>query len=142
MSDGTGGRDQERRRSSQTVVKRLFWVAVLVGTALAAAGVVEAAYVFAPLLGLGIWRVGIASFASLRNGAGHIPTGLPEPLDTRDVRIVYACGGCGAEVLLLVRGTETAPRHCGEKMSEHREVARSPTTRWPPGGVDPSAPRN
>lgn len=114
------------------VVKRLFWPAVLVGVALVAFGVVEGPYVFAPLLGLAIWRVGTASFASLRNGAGHIPDGPPEPVDTRSQRIVYACGGCGAEVLLLVRGTESAPRHCGEKMSEHHEVPGPAATRRPP----------
>lgn len=111
------------------VMKRLFWPAVLVAVALWAVGVVEGAYVFAPLLGLAIWRVGTASFASLRNGAAHIPDGPPEPLDTRSHRVVYACGGCGAEVLLLVRGTETPPRHCGEKMSEHRETAGRSATR-------------
>lgn len=107
-----------------TFAKRLFWSAVAVGLALWVFGVVEGVYVFAPLLGLTIWFVGIASFASLRHGAGHIPDGPPEPVDTRTERVVYACGGCGAEVLLLVRGTESPPRHCGEKMTTHREVAR------------------
>lgn len=105
-------------------VRRLFWPAVLVGLGLALFGVVEPSYVFAPLLGLTIWRVGIASFASLRNGASFIPDGPPQPVDFRTERVVYACGGCGAEVLLLVRGTDSAPRHCGEAMSSHREVAR------------------
>lgn len=105
-------------------VKRLFWPVVLVGLALAAFGVLDPVTVFAPLLGLSIWRVGIASFASLRNGAAHIPDGPPTPVDTRSERVVYACGGCGAELLLLVRGTESPPRHCGESMSAHREVAR------------------
>lgn len=107
-----------------TFVSRLFWLVVLLGLALALFGVVEPVYVFAPLLGLTIWRIGIGSFASLRHGAAHIPDGPPEPLDLRTERVVYACGGCGAEVLLLVRGTESAPRHCGEKMTTHREVAR------------------
>lgn len=110
------------------MVKRLIWPVVLVGVLLVALGVVEGPYVFAPLLGLAIWRVGIASFASLRNGAAHIPDGPPERLDTRSKRIVYACGGCGAEVLLLVRGTDIAPRHCGERMSEHRETAGPSTS--------------
>ncbi|HVL97881.1 MAG TPA: hypothetical protein VM324_01130 [Egibacteraceae bacterium] len=105
-------------------VKRLFWPAVVVGLGLAAFGVVEPVHVFAPLLGLTIWRVGTASFASLRNGASYVPDGPPVPIDTRTERVVYACGGCGAELLLLVRGTESAPRHCGERMTTHREVAR------------------
>lgn len=105
-------------------VKRLFWPVVLVGLGLAAFGVVEPVYVFAPLLGIMIWRVGIASFASLRHGAAHIPDGPPKPVDIHTERVVYACGGCGVELLLLVRGTESPPRHCGEQMTSHREVAR------------------
>lgn len=106
--------------------KRLFWVVVAIGIALWALGVVDAAYVFAPLLGLAIFRVGVASFASLRNGASHIPDGPPQRVDTRVERVVYWCEGCGAELLLLTRGAQTAPRHCGERMVQRREVARSP----------------
>lgn len=105
--------------------KRLFWAAVVVGVLLVALGVVAPRYVFAPLLGLTIWRIGIASFASLRHGGASIPDGPPEPVDTRVERTTYWCGGCGAELLLLVRGTASAPRHCGERMTERTEVARS-----------------
>lgn len=104
--------------------KRLFWLAVAVGIVLWALDVVEPAYVFAPLLGLAIFRVGVASFASLRNGASHVPEGPPKRLDTRVERTVYWCDGCGAELLLLTRGAQTPPRHCGERMTERREVAR------------------
>ena len=109
------------------LVKRLFWPVVLVGVLLVAVGLVEPRFVFAPLLGLTIWRIGIASFASLRAGASHIPDGPPEPLDTRVQRTTYWCGGCGAEVLLLVRGTTSPPRHCGERMAERTEVAHGST---------------
>ena len=105
-------------------VKRLFWPLVVVALLLAALDVVETRYVVAPLLGLAIWRVGIASFASLTNGAGHIPKGDPVPVDTRVERTTYWCAGCGAEVLLLVRGSDAPPLHCGERMTERREVAR------------------
>lgn len=104
-------------------MRRLFWPGVAVAVLLAATGVVPARYVFAPLLGLLIWRVGIASFGSLRAGASHVPDGPPVPV-AADERVVYFCAGCGAEVLLLVRGADVAPRHCGERMSERREVAR------------------
>lgn len=104
-------------------MKRLVWLAVLVGLVAVVLDVVEPVAVFAPLLGMAIWRFGTASLGSLRRGAAHIPDGPPEPVDTRTERLVYSCGGCGAEVLLLVRGTAVAPRHCGEKMTEHREVA-------------------
>ena len=103
-------------------LKRLFWPLVLVGVLLVAFDAVEARYVFAPLLGLFIWRMGIASFGSLRAGAAHIPDGPAVPVDPETERVTYWCGGCGAELLLLVRGAAVAPRHCGERMTERREV--------------------
>ena len=104
------------------MLRRLFWPTVAAGLLLAALGVVDARYVFAPLLGLFIWRFGIASFGSLRAGAAHIPDGPPEPVDPASERVTYWCSGCGAELLLLVRGAAVAPRHCGERMAERREV--------------------
>ncbi len=106
------------------MLRRLFWPAVAVGVGLVVLGVVAPRYVFAPLLGLFIWRVGTASFASLRHGAAHVPDGPAVPVDITTERVTYWCPGCGAEVLLLVRGAEVAPRHCGERMVERREVAR------------------
>lgn len=108
------------------MLRRLFWPVVAIGVLLVLLNVVEPRYVFAPLLGLFIWRMGTASFGSLRAGAAHIPDGPPVPVDTSTERTTYWCGGCGAEVLLLVRGAEVAPRHCGEKMLERREVAGGP----------------
>lgn len=105
------------------MLRRLFWPVVCLGLLLAALGVVETRYVFAPLLGLFIWRMGIASFGSLRHGGAHIPDGPAVPVDVTAERVTYWCSGCGAELLLLVRGAAVAPRHCGERMSEHREVA-------------------
>ncbi len=105
-------------------VKRALWLVVGLGLGAVVLGVVDARYVLAPLLGLAIWRVGIASFGSLRAGGAHIPDGPPEPVDPRTERISYRCSGCGAEMLLLMRGAAVPPRHCGERMTEHREVAR------------------
>ena len=105
-------------------MKRLFWPLVVAGLLLAALDVVDLVYVAAPLLGLAIWRVGTASFASLTNAGGHVPQGDPVPVDTRVERTTYWCQGCGAEVLLLVKGSDAAPRHCGERMTERHEVAR------------------
>lgn len=101
---------------------RIVWAAVGVGLLLAALGVVPARFVFAPLLGLVIWLVGLASFRSLRAGGPHLPDGPPEPVDVAHVRITYWCEGCGAELLLLVRGAAAPPRHCGERMHERQEV--------------------
>jgi predicted RNA-binding Zn-ribbon protein involved in translation (DUF1610 family) len=99
--------------------------AVVVALGLVALTDVPAPYVLGPLLGLLIARVGLATFASLRAGGAHIPHGDPEPVDPRRERITYWCEGCGAEVLLLVRGTPMPPRHCGERMIERHEVARA-----------------
>jgi hypothetical protein len=105
-------------------MKRLLPVALLAAVAVVALTDVPAAYVFAPVVGLVILRIGLASFGSLRAGAAHIPDGPPTPVDPSAERIVYWCGGCGAELLLLVRGTESPPRHCGERMTERVEVGR------------------
>lgn len=91
-------------------------VAVLMG--------VPAVYVFGPLLAYGILRVGVATFNSLDAGADHIPDADPVPVDPAVERVTYWCDGCGAELLLITRGTPVPPRHCGEKMHERRLVAR------------------
>lgn len=97
---------------------------VAAGFLLAAFGVVPWPYVLAPLLGVSIYAFGIASLASFRRGMTAVPDGPPVPLDVRAERVTYWCGGCGAELLLLVRGAPVPPRHCGERMTERREVAR------------------
>jgi len=85
---------------------------------------VPAAYVFAPLLSVAILWFGIGSLMSLQAGAAHIPDGDPAPVDPTVERTTYWCAGCGAEVLLLVRGTQSPPRHCGERMRERVEILR------------------
>ncbi|MGZ4138270.1 MAG: hypothetical protein ACXVQ6_00215 [Actinomycetota bacterium] len=50
---------------------------------------------------------------------------LPEPeLPPRNVRITFWCAECGTEVLLLRKGSESPPRHCGEAMARREEIAR------------------
>lgn len=85
---------------------------------------VPSSYVFAPLLGLGILWFGLGSLRSLQAGAAHVPDGDPAPVDPTIERTTYWCAGCGAEVLLLVRGTTSPPRHCGERMNERVEILR------------------
>ena len=89
-------------------------------------GLYHPVYGLAPLLGIIIFRAGYGSLASFQAGGEHIPAGDPEPLDVTAERVVYWCEGCGAELLLLVRGTPMPPRHCGERMVERAEVAREP----------------
>ena len=106
-------------------VTRALWGIWLIALLAAIAGRLPLEWVLAPALGLVIYTIGIASFASLKRGADHIPDGEPEVVDHTEERTTYWCGGCGAELLLLVRGGATnPPRHCGEKMHERTEVAR------------------
>ncbi|MCA1830250.1 MAG: hypothetical protein LC663_01855 [Actinobacteria bacterium] len=68
---------------------------------------------------------GIASLRSLvARGPSHAeppPPTAPPP----DVRITFRCENCGTELLVLRRGSETPPRHCGEPMIKREEVAHN-----------------
>jgi hypothetical protein len=103
-------------------MKRLVQIGIFVALGAALAGLIPIEYVLAPLLGVLIYSMGVASLGSLKRGASHIPDGPPEAVDPADERVTYWCGGCGAELLLLVRGAATPPRHCGERMHERTEV--------------------
>ncbi|WP_370325902.1 hypothetical protein [Euzebya sp.] len=103
-------------------MKRALWAVILVALGAALAGRIPLEWVLAPLLGVAIWSVGVASLGSLRRGGDHIPDGPPTPVEPEDGRVTYLCSGCGAEMLLLVRGSATPPRHCGERMHERTEV--------------------
>lgn len=109
------------RRGVGTIVL-LVWL--VLGAVVVVLTGVPAAYVFAPLLGIAILWFGLGSLRSLQTGAAHIPDGDPEQVDPTVERTTYWCAGCGAEVLLLVRGTESPPRHCGERMHERVEIPR------------------
>jgi DNA-directed RNA polymerase subunit RPC12/RpoP len=37
-------------------------------------------------------------------------------------RTVFWCEECGTEVQLVVRGTQRAPSHCGQRMNERTEL--------------------
>lgn len=102
----------------------VFWLLVAVATLFAATGLVPAAYVFAPLLGWIILWVGLGFLRSLDSGGPHPAGASPEIVNQNSERTTYSCGTCGAELLLIVRGTESTPRHCGEPMHERREVIR------------------
>lgn len=99
------------------------WLAVLASAVVAVFAGVPAVYIFGPLLAFTIIRIGFATFNSLEAGAAHIPDSDPEPVDPRSQRTMYWCQGCGAELLLTVRGTPMPPRHCGERMTERTELA-------------------
>lgn len=111
---------------------------VAAGLGLVAFDVVPAPYVLGPVIGYGIYRVGTATFSSLERGASYVPSGPPQPVDLAVEQVTYWCDGCGAEVLLLVRGTDSPPRHCGERMHERREESEAsdrPSQQHDPGAV-------
>ncbi|MGH2830742.1 MAG: hypothetical protein ACRDJM_09690 [Actinomycetota bacterium] len=78
----------------------------------------------AVVFGLVIFAVGFGSVRGLtrpRGGAGAASLPEPQPADPR-VRVVWWCETCGAELLVLRRGTEAPFKHCGEPMTRREEV--------------------
>ncbi len=78
-------------------------------------------WVLAPLLGYAIFRIGTAMLRSMAEG-GPGRADPPEPVFNRPERTLYWCEQCGVELLLVVRGADTPPRHCGERMHERIEL--------------------
>jgi hypothetical protein len=68
--------------------------------------------------------VGIGMLRSLNRSPRSVPFDHVEA-PPQDVRVTYWCGTCGTEVLLLRKGSEAAPRHCGEAMTRREEVAHN-----------------
>lgn len=101
------------------------WLAVVV--ALVAAAAVAVAFgprwVLGPLAGYLIYRAGTSMLRGMAAGAGTTPD-EPEPMVGKPERVLYWCEQCGAELLLVVRGSDRPPRHCGERMHERVELAR------------------
>lgn len=105
--------------------RRLFWAVLVAAAAVAVVTDVPAAYVLGPIAGLAILRVGLAMFGAMGAGASEAGAVEPQPVDPQVERTAYACAQCGAELVLIVRGEDTPPRHCGERMTEHREIPRA-----------------
>jgi hypothetical protein len=76
----------------------------------------------AALIGLVIWKVGIASIRSFSPHADADPTPA-EPEDVDDLDVFLVCGECGTEYKVSRLGELQIPRHCGERM----EVVRRPS---------------
>ena len=104
-------------------MKRLLVLALVLSAVVLVGTQVSWRLALAPLLGLAIW---VWARATLRSSIQHGSTGVaaddePEPVPL-DERTMYWCEECGTEVVLLVRGSGLAPRHCGTKMHERSEV--------------------
>jgi len=78
--------------------------------------------IIAIVAALAIAWIGWGMFRSLlRRTPRNVP--LPEPeAAPSDVRITYWCEECGTELLLIRKGSEAAPRHCGEAMLKREEI--------------------
>lgn len=100
----------------------MIWV---LGAAVAVviAVVFDPKWVLAPLLGYAVFRVGTAMLRNMAVDA-RAPTEEPRPVTDRPERTLYWCEPCGAELLLVVKGTAHPPRHCGERMHERVELLR------------------
>jgi DNA-directed RNA polymerase subunit RPC12/RpoP len=75
------------------------------------------------VMGVLIAGVGVAMIRGLSRPA---PSPKPEDavpvLPNAPVRTMYWCETCGTELLLLRKGTDAAPRHCGESMIKREEI--------------------
>jgi hypothetical protein len=76
----------------------------------------------AVLFALAFATVGIGMLRSLRAAPRNVPLDHVEP-PPAGTRVTFWCEDCGTEVLLLRKGSESAPRHCGEAMVRREEVA-------------------
>ena len=103
-------------------MKRLLVLVLVVGVVVLVGTQVSWRLALAPLLGIAIWAW---LRASLRSFVQHGQTGItaaddPEPVPV-DERTIYWCEECGTELVLTVRGSGLAPRHCATKMHERSE---------------------
>jgi DNA-directed RNA polymerase subunit RPC12/RpoP len=112
------------RATSEPLVRRRLLLSLLLILAFLLGNNLGWKYVFAPMLG---WAFISWAFASMRSMAsGGTPSAVegsnePERVSPRE-RVLYWCEECGTELLLLIRGSGTNPRHCGTKMHERAEV--------------------
>ena len=92
-------------------MRRALWVVAGLAALAAATRLVPWQWVLAPLLGLLIWQVGVASLGSLRRGADHLPDGPPVPVDAAEERVTYVCGWLrrGGAAARARRAHATAP---------------------------------
>jgi predicted homoserine dehydrogenase-like protein len=84
------------------------------------AGRIAVALVIASVL----LSIGLGMLMSLvRRTPRNVPLPEAEP-PPANMRITFWCEECGTEVLLLRKGSESPPRHCGEPMTRREEIAR------------------
>lgn len=84
-------------------------------------------WVLAPLLGIAIYRWATGTLrAMVHDGQARVGADEQQPqLVAPDERVLYWCEECGTELVLVVRGSGKAPRHCGGGMHERAELLSS-----------------
>ena len=65
----------------------------------------------------------LRGFLGPRGGGAKPPLEAVEPMP-EGLRILYWCETCGLEVLVIRRGSEAGPRHCGDSMTRREELLR------------------
>ena len=98
------------------------WIVVLVVVALASLVGINLGwrFVFAPLLAWALLKWLLASLRVLYTDTKYAG-GDTLPVSANE-RTVFWCEECGTEVQLVVRGTQRAPSHCGQRMNERTEL--------------------
>lgn len=79
-------------------------------------------YVIAVLLGVLILAVGFGTLRSLARPRATVKPEEAVPVLRAGVRVTFRCENCGTELLLVKKGTDAPPRHCGEPMGKREEV--------------------
>jgi hypothetical protein len=76
------------------------------------------------IIAVALVSIGLGMLLSLvRRTPRNVP--LPEAeAPPANLRITFWCEECGTEVLLIRKGSEAPPRHCGEPMTRREEIAR------------------
>jgi hypothetical protein len=79
--------------------------------------------------GVLLFLIGVGMFRSLL-GPRRGPESSGAVLEVAErmpegVRVLYWCETCGTEVLLLRKGSDAAPRHCGESMTRREEILKA-----------------
>ena len=77
------------------------------------------------LMGAAIAAVGGSMLRGLSRPAPAAPSADEAQPMLHIARITFWCENCGTELLLLKKGTEAPPKHCGEKMISREEVPRA-----------------
>jgi hypothetical protein len=78
--------------------------------------------VTAVVVGVLIWKIGVASFRVFSPDPDVEPAPA-DPEDVEDLDVYLVCGECGTEFKVSRLGELQIPRHCGEKMQVVRRAA-------------------